>query len=71
MLHSYVKRLMKSFGCLNTCLHFSFPLEKTFSMMFCTSVTPFLITFELTGQFQMDLTERTENSKIITLLQSS
>lgn len=34
--------------------------------MFCTSVTPFLITFELTGQFQMDLTDRTENSKIIT-----
>lgn len=40
-------------------------------MMFRTSVTPFLITFELTGQFQMDLTERTENSKVITLLQSS
>lgn len=53
------------------CLHFSFPRKKTFSMMFHTSVTPFLITLELTGQFQMDLTERTENSKIITLLQSS
>lgn len=39
--------------------------------MFCTVVTPFLITFELPGQLQMDLTERTENSKIITLLQSS
>lgn len=38
--------------------------------MFCASVAP-LITFELTGQFQMDLTDRTEDSKIITLLQSS
>lgn len=39
--------------------------------MFCASVAPFLITFEFTGQFQMDLTDRTEDSKIITLLQSS
>lgn len=31
----------------------------------------FLITFELTGQFQVDLTDRPEDSKIITLLQSS
>lgn len=39
--------------------------------MFCASVIPFLITFELTGQFEVDLTERTEDSKIITLLQFS
>ena len=39
--------------------------------MFCASVAPFLVTFELTGQFEMDETDRTEDLKITTLLQSS
>lgn len=52
-------RLMKTFGCLSVFVFIivSYIIKRS-SITLCAFVTPFLITFELTGQFQMDLTEQ-------------